>query len=67
MIGKCGDSAATNICPKEKDAFCKLYEEYYFIFIAENSICKDYISEKYWKRYHLPVIPIVMRRKIYEP
>lgn len=38
-----------------------------FFFIAvENTVCKDYVTEKYFSRYHLPSIPIVMRRKTYE-
>ncbi|VDM97398.1 unnamed protein product [Thelazia callipaeda] len=38
-----------------------------FFYIAiENAVCKDYITEKYFSRYQLPSVPIVMRRKIYE-
>ncbi|KAH7697575.1 FUT-3 protein, partial [Aphelenchoides avenae] len=32
----------------------------------ENSQCTDYISEKFWTRLHLPLIPIVIRRSLYE-
>ncbi|KAH7703414.1 alpha1,3-fucosyltransferase [Aphelenchoides avenae] len=32
----------------------------------ENSLCTDYISEKFWARLHLPLIPIVLRRSLYE-
>ncbi|GMT08001.1 hypothetical protein PENTCL1PPCAC_30175, partial [Pristionchus entomophagus] len=39
--------------------------KYSFFFSGENSACKDYVTEKYWSRYHLPTIPIVLRREDY--
>lgn len=38
-----------------------------FFYIAiENTVCKNYVTEKYFDRYLLPSVPIVMRRKTYE-
>ncbi|KAH7718069.1 alpha1,3-fucosyltransferase [Aphelenchoides avenae] len=42
-----------------------VFGQYYFYVAAENSICQDYITEKYWGRVRYPSVPIVMRRYIY--
>ena len=34
--------------------------KYYFYLAFENSICTDYISEKFWRNFNQPVIPVVM-------
>ena len=54
-----------DFCPKGSDCNDRK-NNYYFLIIAENSVCKDYITEKYWNSYQLPMIPIVLRRKNYE-
>ncbi|KAH7723411.1 alpha1,3-fucosyltransferase [Aphelenchoides avenae] len=54
-----------SLCPRSSD--CEsVFGQYYFYVAAENSICKDYITEKYWERARYPSVPIVMRRHVYE-
>ncbi len=66
VFGACGDKS---VCPKSEGRSCveKLVNKKYYFHIAfENSLCKDYISEKYWGRWQYFSIPIVLQRKIYE-
>ncbi|KHJ98342.1 fucosyl transferase [Oesophagostomum dentatum] len=44
-----------------------LDDEYHFYIAFENSICKDYITEKLWHQgYGRDVIPIVLKRAVVE-
>ncbi|VDM56820.1 unnamed protein product [Angiostrongylus costaricensis] len=64
--GKCAlNNSTIDICPHGSGCL-NLYGQYPFYFAVENSVCKDYITEKYWSRTSVPSIPIVMRRRIYE-
>ncbi|KAH7727631.1 alpha1,3-fucosyltransferase [Aphelenchoides avenae] len=64
--GKCARNISMQkLCPRNNNCD-KLFGQYYFYIAAENSICIDYITEKYWERFHYPSVPIVMRRYIYE-
>ncbi|KHJ98793.1 fucosyl transferase [Oesophagostomum dentatum] len=64
--GKCAlDIKDKDICPLGSNC-AEIYGQYPFYFAVENSVCKDYVTEKYWDRTSVPSIPIVMRRKIYE-
>ncbi|VDO25955.1 unnamed protein product, partial [Heligmosomoides polygyrus] len=41
---------------------------YHFYIAFENSICKDYITEKLWNQGYLrDVVPLVLKRSIVEP
>ena len=40
--------------------FVDIAEEYWFYLSFENSICNDYITEKFWRTLDLKVVPIVM-------
>ncbi|TMS34638.1 hypothetical protein L596_002184 [Steinernema carpocapsae] len=45
-----------------------LDNDYYFYIAFENSVCKDYITEKLWNQgYQRNIIPIVLKRSIVEP
>uniref|UniRef100_A0AC35TGB9 Fucosyltransferase n=1 Tax=Rhabditophanes sp. KR3021 TaxID=114890 RepID=A0AC35TGB9_9BILA len=48
-----------NICVRE------VIEEYPFHLVLENSMCDEYITEKYYDRFYYNSIPIVSRRKFY--
>ncbi|KAH7724733.1 alpha1,3-fucosyltransferase [Aphelenchoides avenae] len=66
IAGSCAkNETMKNVCPKGNTCE-EHFRKYYFFISAENSICTDYITEKYWSRYHLPLIPIVMRRDVYQ-
>ncbi|CEF60548.1 Glycosyl transferase, family 10-containing protein [Strongyloides ratti] len=62
IYGACGNKQ----CRKENN--CNdVDDKYYFYLAFENSICKDYITEKLWYRgYNRPIIPIVLKRSIIE-
>uniref|UniRef100_A0A0N5BSG6 Fucosyltransferase n=1 Tax=Strongyloides papillosus TaxID=174720 RepID=A0A0N5BSG6_STREA len=62
IYGACGNKN----CTRENN--CNYVDnEYYFYLAFENSICKDYITEKLWNRgYNRPIIPIVLKKSIVE-
>uniref|UniRef100_A0A0N4ZAZ2 Fucosyltransferase n=1 Tax=Parastrongyloides trichosuri TaxID=131310 RepID=A0A0N4ZAZ2_PARTI len=62
IYGACGNKE----CRRENN--CNdVDKEYYFYLAFENSICKDYITEKLWYRgFNNPIIPIVLKRSIVE-
>ncbi len=35
-------------------------ESYKFYLSFENSVCSDYVSEKFWKILNLDVVPVVL-------
>ena len=49
-------------CPKSKMSICnrRLNDDYKFYLSFENSICRDYVTEKLWKILQLNVVPIVL-------
>ena len=59
-------------CPLEKSpvhnhnnpvfskCFQKITEQYWFYLAFENSICNDYITEKFWRTLDLKTVPVVM-------
>jgi Glycosyltransferase family 10 (fucosyltransferase) C-term len=59
----CGPSSGTGLGGPD---CLELFNSHPFFVAAENSLCRDYITEKYWARYNLASVPIVMRRDIYE-
>ncbi|KFD63550.1 hypothetical protein M514_01618, partial [Trichuris suis] len=64
VYGKCGLSK----CPRsDRKCLEEVVKKNYKFYIAfENSVCTDYVTEKYFDRLNDLVVPIVFRRKIYE-
>ncbi|CAJ0959748.1 unnamed protein product, partial [Mesorhabditis belari] len=63
--GKCAwDEKMKEICPKGQKCD-SIFAEYPFFLAAENTVCEDYVTEKYWERNLFPSIPIVLRRSAY--
>ena len=42
------------------DCFANTAEQYWFYLAFENSICNDYITEKFWRTLDLKTVPVVM-------
>lgn len=41
-------------------------EKHFFVLAFENSVCVDYVTEKFWRMKHL-IVPIVLQRSIAAP
>ncbi|CAI4232925.1 unnamed protein product [Auanema sp. JU1783] len=64
VYGACGNLR----CPRGASCEDALDNEYHFYVAVENSICKDYLTEKLWNQgYGRDVVPIVLSRKLTEP
>lgn len=62
--GKCSPDNA-DLCPRDRD--CRsLISRYYFQLAFENVNCVDYVTEKMTDTLSLPVIPVVMKRGVYQ-
>ena len=50
------------ICPKSNTSECNrlLNDDYKFYLSFENSLCRDYVTEKLWKILQINVVPIVL-------
>uniref|UniRef100_A0A914HM17 Fucosyltransferase n=1 Tax=Globodera rostochiensis TaxID=31243 RepID=A0A914HM17_GLORO len=65
--GKCAKTEeGQQLCPRTEPSCDHVFAAHYFFIAAENDICREYVTEKYWSRYQLPSVPIVMRKYIYE-
>ena len=54
VFGNCGEP-----CPGDYSSCLNLLQPYQFYFALENSDCRDYISEKYWRSLERRQIPVV--------
>ena len=58
--GKCGGK---DVCPKDKnDNVCydNIEKNYKFYFSFENSICRDYVTEKFFEMMERSIVPVVL-------
>ena len=39
--------------------FYNILAKYKFTFATENAVCDDYITEKFWRSFHVGSVPIV--------
>lgn len=57
IFGACGDMS----CPRGNDTCNRMLEENYSFYLSlENSLCKDYVTEKLYRTLSYNVIPIVL-------
>nr|CDJ96722.1 Glycosyl transferase domain containing protein [Haemonchus contortus] len=64
IYGRCGrlNCARGGKCENMLD------KDYHFYVAFENSICKDYITEKLWNQgYQRDIVPLVLKRSLVEP
>ena len=54
-------------CPRSKASACnrRLNDEYKFYLSFENSLCRDYVTEKLWRILELNVVPVVLGNASY--
>uniref|UniRef100_A0A7E4VUV8 Fucosyltransferase n=1 Tax=Panagrellus redivivus TaxID=6233 RepID=A0A7E4VUV8_PANRE len=57
VFGHCNKQECNRTCENE------ILDSYYFYFAFENSVCKDYVTEKFWRLKRL-IVPIVLKRSI---
>ncbi|CAD5209240.1 unnamed protein product [Bursaphelenchus okinawaensis] len=64
--GKCAyDKSKVDLCPHGKDC-TPIINWSYFYLAFENVICDDYVTEKMTNTLSLPIIPIVMSKRVYK-
>uniref|UniRef100_A0A0N5ATZ6 Fucosyltransferase n=1 Tax=Syphacia muris TaxID=451379 RepID=A0A0N5ATZ6_9BILA len=64
VYGSCGNLK----CARGGECEEVLDTDYHFYVAFENSICKDYITEKLWNQgYQRTIVPLVLKREYVEP
>ena len=62
IYGRCG----TKLCPDDKNCFLHISKNYKFYLSFENSLCEDYVTEKFFEAMSFDVLPIVYGNANYE-
>ena len=57
IIGHCRNNS---YCPSEEKCSEYIQEEYMFYLSFENSVCNDYVTEKFWNYLQGKLVPIVL-------
>ena len=62
IFGKCGNSCPSNLRTTNKPADCKqiIGKEFKFFLAFENSVCRDYITEKFFHMLRYNIIQVVL-------
>ena len=61
VYGGCsGLFGTSSVCERESHGCNKFLATYKFYLAFENSLCEDYVTEKYWGALHRGNVPIVM-------
>ncbi|ELU08205.1 hypothetical protein CAPTEDRAFT_110767 [Capitella teleta] len=67
VYGRCGNFTCTKDWQNaDGDCLRMIGDKYNFYLAFENSFCKDYVTEKFFKMLHLDTIPIVRGGASYE-
>lgn len=67
IFGKCG-TENFNCATNSKTCSDLLTSDYFYYLALENSVCKDYITEKFWSRLSDDlIVPIVLKRSLVAP
>ena len=56
IFGKCGNMT----CPKAKTECEKMLLQYKFYLSFENSLCRDYFTEKFWRTMKKPLVGVAL-------
>lgn len=64
VYGSCG----THVCPREKTEKClkEFAQKYKFFLAFENTVCKDYVTEKFFRTLKYNIVPVVFGGANYE-
>uniref|UniRef100_A0A0K0D126 Fucosyltransferase n=1 Tax=Angiostrongylus cantonensis TaxID=6313 RepID=A0A0K0D126_ANGCA len=63
IYGECGSLK----CARGSECEKMLDDDYHFYLAFENSLCKDYITEKLWNQgYQRTIVPIVLKIDLYQ-
>ena len=56
VYGKCG----SHLCPSNTNCREFINRKYKFFFAFENSMCQDYVTEKFFQTLNYDIVPVVL-------